>query len=92
MPILAKFDTADTMLARLQQATTFALIGLALAWVIVHASRGAVVVGIAGALFIVFAYAIVLAIEMLGNERDRQPDFSNRRLAFKRGGGRFNGI
>lgn len=65
MPILAKFDTADTMLARLQQATTFALIGLALAWVIVHASRGAVVVGIAGALFIVFAYAIVLAIEIL---------------------------
>ena len=53
------------MLARLQQATTFTLIGLALAWAIVHASRGEFVVGIAGALFIVFAYAIVLGAEML---------------------------
>lgn len=53
------------MLARLQQATTFALLGLALAWAAVHASRGAVVVGIVGALFIIFAYAIVLAVEML---------------------------
>lgn len=61
----AKIIDADAMLARLQQTTTFALIGIALAWAIVHASRGAVWVGIAGAMFIVFSYAIVLAVEML---------------------------
>ncbi len=53
------------MLARLQQLTTFTLLGLALVWVIVFASRSRPIVAIAGALFIIFAYALVLAVEML---------------------------
>lgn len=53
------------MLARLQQLTTFTLIGLALGWAIALASQGRLLAAIAGALFIVFAYALVIATEVL---------------------------
>lgn len=53
------------MLARYQQFTVFTLLALALLWVIVFASRNHPIVAFLGALFILFAYALVLALEML---------------------------
>lgn len=53
------------MLARLQQFTTLALLGGAVAWAIAWMQRGRPLVAIGGALVIVSGYMLVLAAEML---------------------------
>lgn len=62
------------MLARLQQLTTISLIALTLAWAIFIAGQGLPFVAIGGALFIIFAYAFVLAAEMLLSVRINRDD------------------
>ena len=53
------------MLARLQQFTTLALLLAALLWAGVFSSRGQSGLAAAGALLIVFGYALFLAIEFI---------------------------
>ncbi|HEX6707923.1 MAG TPA: alpha/beta fold hydrolase [Albitalea sp.] len=53
------------MLARLQQAVTLGLIALALAWAAYFYRAGSPVWAVAGALLIVFGYALFLAIEFV---------------------------
>lgn len=53
------------MLARLQQLTTLALFGAALAWLARDTHSGHVLRGLIVALLIVFGYAIVLAVEFV---------------------------
>ena len=56
---------ASGMLARLQQATTLSLIALAVAWAAWFGAQGRVVWALAGALLVLFGYALFLAFEFV---------------------------
>ena len=53
------------MLARLQQAITLTLLGLALAWAAWFGAQGRVLWALGGALLVLFGYAIFLAVEFV---------------------------